>query len=108
MLSTILKILEDHKAQNICTLDVANMTPFMDHMVICTATSTRHAKALAEHLIKEAKAQHQRPLGVEGLNLAEWVLVNLNGVVVHIMLADQRELYQLEKLWSYSPEAVSA
>jgi ribosome-associated protein len=100
MLSTILKTLEDHKAQSIQTLEVAEMTPFMDHMVICTATSTRHAKALAEHVIKEAKTQRQKPK-VEGLNLAEWVLVSLNDIVVHIMIASQRELYQLEKLWTY-------
>lgn len=107
MLSTVLKTLEDHKAHAIQTLEVEKLTPFMDYLVICTANSTRHAKALAETLIKEAKTQGNPPVGVEGMQFGEWILVNLDSIVVHIMLLAQRELYQLEKLWTYHPISVN-
>jgi ribosome-associated protein len=97
--STILHTLEEHKAKDIQVLSVSQWTPFVDTLVICTATSSRHAKSLGEYLIKEAKLCKTPPLGVEGLSLGEWVLVNLDEVVAHIMLPETRELYQLEQLW---------
>jgi ribosome-associated protein len=95
------KVLADNKAVNLQILDVRKLTSITDYMVICSATSTRHAKALADHVVVQAKANHSPPLGVEGQQTCEWVLIDLIDVVVHIMLPQAREFYNLEKLWSH-------
>jgi ribosome-associated protein len=69
-------------------------------MVIVSGTSTRHVKALADNVVVQAKQHGYKPLGVEGENAAEWVLVDLVDVVVHVMMPDTRDFYALEKLWS--------
>jgi ribosome-associated protein len=94
--------LEDLKAVDIKVLDVRELTPITDHMVICTGTSNRHVKSLAENVMDQAKQKGFRPIGVEGLGEGEWVLVDLNGVLVHVMQAQPRLFYQLEKLWDMS------
>jgi ribosome-associated protein len=104
ILSTISETLITHKAKDVQILDVRDKTPFIDTLIICTATSNRHAKSIAEKLVKAVKAQQILPVGVEGLELGEWILVNLDSVVAHIMLADKRELYQLDKIWIVSEE----
>lgn len=97
------RALEDLKAQDLLVLDVKALTPMTDVMVICTGTSTRHVKALAQSLVEEAKDNGVQPLGVEGLDQGEWALVDLNGVLVHVMQAQIRAFYQLEKLWQIEP-----
>lgn len=97
--------LEDLKAQDVKVLDVKRLTPMTDVMVICTGTSSRHVKALAQNVVDEAKEHGVRPLGVEGLDQGEWALVDLNGVIVHVMQAQTRAFYQLEKLWGIDPPA---
>ena len=92
--------LDDGKAQDIVSLDVRAMTAITDHMLICSGTSTRHVKSLAENLIKTCKDAGHRPNGIEGLDQGEWVLVDLGEVVVHVMQLQARAFYQLEKLWS--------
>lgn len=99
MLPTILKTLEDRKASDIQVLDVQHLTPLMDTLVICTANVSRHAKSIANAVIHEAKIRGNLPAGVEGMSLSEWILIDLDSIVVHIMLSNERELYELEKLW---------
>ena len=96
----VVTTLEDGKAVDAVALDVRTLTSIADAFVICTATSTRHAKSLGDKVIVAAKAAGVMPLNVEGVVAAEWILVDLQDIIVHILLAEQREFYQLEKLWN--------
>lgn len=100
LLEVVLAALEDVKGVDIRVVDVREMTSITDRMVIVSGTSTRHVKALAENVVLEAKQHGCKPLGVEGESTAEWVLVDLADVVVHIMMPEIRDFYALEKLWS--------
>ncbi len=96
----VLNTLSDSKASNICTLDVANITSITDDMIIATGNSTTHVKAISDKIVKESKNLAITPLGVEGRESSEWVLVDLGELVVHIMLPGTRAFYNLEKLWA--------
>ncbi len=104
--SLVVAALEDLKAVNPVTLDVAGMTDVMDFLVIASGTSSRHVKSLADNVCMEAKKQGMRPLGVEGEGAGEWVLVDFGDVVVHVMLPATRDFYDLERLW-VNPESPS-
>ncbi len=92
--------LDDAKAVDVVVIDVADKTSITDHMVIASGTSTRHVKTLAETVVMRGKTAGADVLGVEGDNEAEWVLVDLADVLVHVMLPKARAFYALEKLWS--------
>jgi ribosome-associated protein len=91
--------LEDVKGVNIEVIDVAPLTTIADHMVICTGTSNRHVKALADSVLEKALEAGVRAVNAQGLEVGEWALVDLNGTLIHIMQASARATYQLEKLW---------
>jgi ribosome-associated protein len=95
----VVDALEDLKAVNIVTLDVTGLTDVMDYLIIASGTSNRHVKSLADNVCMEAKRQDLRPLGVEGEDAGEWVLVDFGDVVVHVMLPATRDFYDLERLW---------
>lgn len=100
----VLDALEDFKATDIQQIDVSGQNPLTDVFVIASGNSTRHIKSMAENLIMKVKAAGCPPLGVEGQRQAEWVLVDLNDVIVHLMLPKTRAFYNLEKLWEASRE----
>lgn len=93
--------LEDLKPVNTVTLDVTGLTDVMDYLVVTSGTSNRHVKSLADHVSVEAKKQGIRPLGSEGEDVGEWVLVDFGDVVLHVMLPATRDFYDLERLWSH-------
>ena len=94
-----LKALEDMKAVNIRVLDVRGLTDVADTMIVASGTSDRHVRSIAENVIVKAKAAGRRPLGTEGKQDGEWVLVDLQDLLVHVMLPRVREFYALEELW---------
>lgn len=98
----VIDALEDFKAIDIQQLDVSGKNPLTDLFVIASGNSTRHIKSMAENLVMKTKAAGCPPLGVEGQRQAEWVLVDLNDVIVHLMLPKTRAFYNLEKLWEAS------
>ena len=96
----IIAALEDVKGRQIVALDVRELTDMTDYMVIASGTSNRQVKALAENVIDEMRKEDPRPIGSEGEAGADWILVDYADVVVHIMLPEARDFYDLESLWS--------
>ena len=99
--------LEDMKAVNVKVLDVRSVTDVADCMVLASGNSDRHVRSIADRVVERAKAAGFRPLGLEGERDGEWVLVDLNDVIVHVMLPRVREFYGLEQLWEVTPVARS-
>ena len=97
---TVIAALEDLKAKDIREIDVRGKTSIADLLVIASGTSARHVKSIADEVVKFAKEAGVMPLGVEGEQEAEWVLVDLGDVIVHVMLPRIREFYGLERLWT--------
>ena len=93
--------LGDLKGQAISCIEVSSLTSITDYMVIVTGRSNTHIKALSDSVVKKIKEAKQEIIGVEGRMQSEWVLVDCGDVVVHIMLAPVRALYNLEELWSF-------
>ncbi len=96
----VIEALDDVKAQDIVKLDVRDMTTVTDFMIVASGTSNRHVQALVDNVAEKAKAAGHRPAGVEGEAGGEWVLLDLQDALVHVMLPKVREFYNLEKLWS--------
>lgn len=99
--------LTDVKAKDILEIDVRNISNVADAIVIASGTSTRHVKALADNVADEARKAGYRPIGIEGERDAEWILIDLGYVVVHVMLPTARKFYDLESLWRNAPEATA-
>jgi ribosome-associated protein len=97
--TVILAALDDMKALEVKFLDVRGLTDIADFMVIASGTSDRHVRSVAQRVVEKAKEAGFRPHGVEGQQDGDWVLIDLNEMIVHVMLPRVREFYGLEKLW---------
>ena len=100
--------LEDMKATNVKVLDVRGLTDIADTMIIASGNSDRHVRAIADRVLEKVKGAGFKPLGLEGEREADWVLVDLNDVIVHVMLPRVREFYSLERLWEAPQKLESA
>jgi ribosome-associated protein len=100
----VLEALDEMKAVNIKLLDVRGLTDIADAMIVASGTSDRHVKAIADRVIERARATGHRPMGVEGQRDGEWVLVDLQDVLLHVMLPRVREFYAIEQLWEAVPK----
>ncbi|KFL35648.1 ribosome silencing factor [Arenimonas donghaensis] len=100
LLTQVRAALEEMKAKDAVEIDVRGKTSIADYLVVVSGTSTRHVKSVADEVVKFSKKCGVMPLGVEGEREAEWVLVDLGDVIVHVMLPRVREFYALERLWT--------
>jgi ribosome-associated protein len=91
--------LDELKAKDVVRIDVKELTSVTDFMIIASGTSGRHVNSLADNVVEKSKEAGRRPLGVEGQDSGEWILVDLGDVVVHIMQPATRQFYDLERLW---------
>lgn len=96
----VITALEDLKAEKIHSIDVHGVANFTDHMIFATGNSNRHVKSIAQSVIDAAKQAGCPPIGVEGEDIGDWVLVDLGDAVVHVMLQETRDFYDIERLWS--------
>lgn len=89
----------DMKGRDVVVLNVSKKSNITDTLVICSGNSKRHVQSIAENVATEAKHAGNKPLGIEGQEEGEWVLVDLGDLVLHVMQDATRDFYQLEKLW---------
>ncbi len=99
MLDLILNSLEDDKAEDIISIDLAGKSAIADHMVVATGRSTRQVGAIAEKLAQRLKDAFAISVKIEGKGAGDWVLVDAGDVIVHVFRPEVREFYQLEKMW---------
>lgn len=104
----VLAALDDLKAKDVQEIDVRDKSSVADLLVIASGTSSRHVKSIADEVVKKAKQAGVPPIGVEGQREAEWVLVDLGDVIVHVMLPRTREFYGLERLWTVGDDMPAA
>lgn len=100
MCETVIASMEDAKGLDIKSLDVRNLTDITDYMIVATGSSDRHVKTISDRVLEFMAKQGWKPLGVEGDNAREWILVDYVDVVVHIMREQTRKHYDLESLWN--------
>lgn len=96
----VITALEDLKALKIRQINVEGVASFTDRMIFASGTSNRHVKSIAQSVIDSVKQAGVKPLGVEGEDIGDWILVDLGDVVVHVMLPETRDFYDIERLWS--------
>ena len=102
-LEQVVQILDDGKGENISTLNVTKLSSMLDHMVVVTATSTPHINALCNRVVEHAKPIHKAKPSLEGQPESGWVLIDLGSTIVHVMLQENRDFYQIEELWRATP-----
>ena len=104
LIAIVESALEDMKARDVVTIDVRGRSSVTDYMVVASGTSKRHVASVAQEVLDQLKAEGVQPIGVEGQNVGDWVLVDVGSVIVHVMMPDARDFYDIERLWSVASE----
>ncbi|MEQ8858446.1 MAG: ribosome silencing factor [Pseudomonadales bacterium] len=99
----IVDALEDKKGRDVVTMDVTGVSDVTDYMIVVSGSSNRHVKALVDQVVEATTTAGIRPLGVEGRETHEWVLVDVGDALVHVMQPEARTFYDLERLWGEMP-----
>ena len=100
----VINALEDMKAKDITVIDVKGRSSVTDYMILATGTSKKHAQAVCDNASTDAKAKGLKPLGAEGRDSSDWMLLDLGDVIVHVMTEQARNFYDLERLWGEATE----
>jgi ribosome-associated protein len=100
----VINALEDMKAKDITVIDVKGRSSVTDYMILATGTSKKHAQAVCDNASTDAKAKGLKPLGAEGRDSSDWMLLDLGDVIVHVMTEQARNFYDLERLWGEQSE----
>ncbi|MDA7948492.1 MAG: ribosome silencing factor [Hyphomicrobiaceae bacterium] len=103
VLDLVTEVLDEAKALDVTSIDLAGKSSIADHMVIASGRSSRHVGAVADQLIRKLKKVTDAGVRVEGLPHCDWVLIDAGDVVIHIFRPEVREFYNLEKMWSAAP-----
>ena len=107
LIEKVQTLLDDMKARDLVVIDVKGKSSVTDYMVIASGTSRRHVLSMADEVLQKVKQLGVMPMGSEGQEGGEWVLVDLGDIVVHVMMPDARSFYDLERLWRHSIEEVA-
>ncbi len=99
-LELVLASLEDSKAEDIVSIDIAGKSALGDYMVVVSGRSNRHVSAISEHLISDLKDEGMGSARVEGLETGDWVLIDTGDIIVHVFRPEIREFYNIEKMWA--------
>ncbi|GLB46761.1 ribosomal silencing factor RsfS [Philodulcilactobacillus myokoensis] len=104
ILKTVVKSADFKQARNIVALDMRGISLMSDYYVIMDASSSRQVKAIANAIIESSEEHHIDVEEVEGRKEGQWILIDLDGVIVHVFESEKRSFYNLEKLWSDAPD----
>lgn len=99
----ILNLLEDKKAENIVLIDVKDKVDYADYFIICSTHSTKHTQGLSDYILFELEKIGIKPLGIEGAELGQWIILDFDSVIVHLFYEPIRQVYALEDLWMDFP-----
>ena len=103
--SLVMKSLDDDQAVEVITIPLAGKSSIADHMVIASGRSSRQVAPMATKLAERIKQQFGRPVRIEGLPVADWVLIDADDVIVHLFRPEVRSFYNLERMWAFGDEA---
>jgi ribosome-associated protein len=104
----VLRSLDDDKAVDVVTIPLMGKSNIADHMVIASGTSTRQVASMAQKLSERIKRDLGRSVRVEGLPVADWVLIDADDVIVHLFRPEVRSFYNLERMWAFEDNAPAA
>ena len=103
--SLVMQSLDDDQAVEVVTIPLAGKSQIADHMVIASGRSSRQVASMANKLAEKIKKEFHRPVRIEGLPVADWVLIDADDVIVHLFRPEVRSFYNLERMWAFEENA---